>query len=133
MTLVETYDGETETEFRSAVDDLLATVAAPPRRGWWHPYEAGSFLPSTPLRRDALSGKRIQKRLRFFLGRYRDARMHALKFFDTRFCDFGVYCAQRLQCLASIQMCKSNIGHVGVADYKHLDQWKISKDGHVVI
>ena len=39
MTLVETYAGETEAEFRAAIDDLLSEVPIPPRRDWWHPYE----------------------------------------------------------------------------------------------
>jgi hypothetical protein len=39
MTLVETYDGEAEDEFRSALDELLTSVPVPPRRDWWHSYE----------------------------------------------------------------------------------------------
>jgi hypothetical protein len=39
MTLVETYAGETEAEFRAAVEKLLSEVPIPPRPDWWHPYK----------------------------------------------------------------------------------------------
>ncbi len=39
MTLIETYSGESESDFRAAVDAILTNVPVPPRPNWWHPYE----------------------------------------------------------------------------------------------
>jgi hypothetical protein len=38
MTLVETFPGETEDQFRAAIDGLLQ-AEIPDRLNWWHPYE----------------------------------------------------------------------------------------------
>jgi hypothetical protein len=38
MTLVETFSGETDADFRAAMDAILQAVS-PDRPNWWHPYE----------------------------------------------------------------------------------------------
>ena len=38
MTLVETFSGETNAEFRAAVDAVLQAIS-PDRPNWWHPYD----------------------------------------------------------------------------------------------
>lgn len=38
MTLIETTPGESDADFRAAVDSILQAIN-PDRRNWWHPYE----------------------------------------------------------------------------------------------
>jgi hypothetical protein len=43
MTLVETFLGESDAEFRAAIDLILQAIN-PERANWWHPYELrGSY------------------------------------------------------------------------------------------
>ena len=41
MYLIETQTGETDKELRAVIDAMLASLADPPKAGWWHPYELG--------------------------------------------------------------------------------------------
>lgn len=38
MTLVETFPGESDADFRAAMDAILQGIS-PDRPNWWHPYE----------------------------------------------------------------------------------------------
>lgn len=43
MYLIETYQNETEAEFRSAVEDILTHMWDEPKNDWWCPFEVGDL------------------------------------------------------------------------------------------
>lgn len=43
MYLIETYQNETEAEFRSAVEDILTHMWGEPKKDWWCPFEVGEL------------------------------------------------------------------------------------------